>query len=326
MESGEPSGPRECGRCHEVKPINEFGSVKGTPNRCCLECRRRDYAEKRANWTPEQIKRKREIAVVQYYKHRDRVRAYGAAYSRRPDIRERTNARKRERRANDIQYKLKSNVSAMIRVSLAKEIKAGHSIDLLGCTVEEFKAHIEAQFTEGMSWDLWSTDADGISLDHVLPCALFDMTKASQQRACFNYRNVRPMWHRDNIAKQDYLDDGRRAIDLTPDEKREHLISKGYGYLFDGSQDDTLPDPSKLPRPWRYKAVIRDDGKRYESIQDAEHEIGCKQGSIGAAIKRKGKTAGHYYVYAKDVEGRPLEEVLDEYYPKRRPASPHRAA
>lgn len=30
--------------------------------------------------------------------------------------------------------------------------------------------------------------------DHILPVASFDLSNAAQQRACFNHRNIQPLW------------------------------------------------------------------------------------------------------------------------------------
>jgi hypothetical protein len=70
-------------------------------------------------------------------------------------------------------------------------------MELLGCTRAEFLAHIEAQFQPGMTWEnrsLWH-------IDHIRPCAGFDMLDPAQQRVCFHYTNLQPLWAADNIKK-----------------------------------------------------------------------------------------------------------------------------
>jgi hypothetical protein len=56
-------------------------------------------------------------------------------------------------------------------------------------------AHIAAQFQPGMSWDnrgiVWQ-------IDHIKPCASFDLTDTAQQAACFHYTNLRPLLQVDN--------------------------------------------------------------------------------------------------------------------------------
>jgi hypothetical protein len=38
-------------------------------------------------------------------------------------------------------------------------------------------------------------------IDHIKACAKFDLTIDSQQRECFNYTNLQPLWAKENIAK-----------------------------------------------------------------------------------------------------------------------------
>ena len=80
--------------------------------------------------------------------------------------------------------------------------KAGRTKELLGCTIDELMLHLESQFTDGMSWEnrhLWH-------IDHIRPCSSFDLTDAEQQRQCFHYTNLQPLWAADNRAKSDRLD------------------------------------------------------------------------------------------------------------------------
>ena len=38
-------------------------------------------------------------------------------------------------------------------------------------------------------------------IDHIKPCASFDLTDVNQQMECFNYKNLQPLWAKDNLAK-----------------------------------------------------------------------------------------------------------------------------
>ena len=40
-----------------------------------------------------------------------------------------------------------------------------------------------------------------IHIDHIKPCASFDLTDPAQQKECFNYKNLQPLWAFDNISK-----------------------------------------------------------------------------------------------------------------------------
>ena len=79
--------------------------------------------------------------------------------------------------------------------------KDDYTLELVGCTIPELKNHIEDQFTEGMTWDEYSHD--GWHIDHVRPCASFDLNEKSQINICFNWRNLQPLWSLENTVKRD---------------------------------------------------------------------------------------------------------------------------
>jgi hypothetical protein len=68
----------------------------------------------------------------------------------------------------------------------------------LGCTVEEFRAYLESLFTAGMTWGNYGTFWE---IDHIKPCAVFDLTKGDQVAECFNYRNMQPLQQFQNRSK-----------------------------------------------------------------------------------------------------------------------------
>jgi hypothetical protein len=97
-----------------------------------------------------------------------------------------------------------NRIAHAFRCSINKYIKAKNPRDttkgFLGCTFEEFKDHLESQFTEGMTWDNWGRG--GWHIDHIIPCAVFDLTKPSHQKVCFNYQNLQPLWESENCSKR----------------------------------------------------------------------------------------------------------------------------
>ena len=77
--------------------------------------------------------------------------------------------------------------------------KSASTLELLGCSLEKLKSHIESQFTDGMSWS--KMGLYGIHIDHIRPCASFDLSDPEQQRQCFHYTNLQPLWAKDNLEK-----------------------------------------------------------------------------------------------------------------------------
>ena len=80
--------------------------------------------------------------------------------------------------------------------------KAGRGTeDLLGYTMLELRAHIERQFSQGMSWDALARGE--IEIDHIIPVSSFRISSADHPdfSACWGLPNLRPMWKSDNRAK-----------------------------------------------------------------------------------------------------------------------------
>jgi hypothetical protein len=91
--------------------------------------------------------------------------------------------------------RLKTRLNHAFKNGLGK--KVGSTLVLVGCSWEELRSHIESRFVDGMSW----ARIREIEIDHIIPCAKFDLTDPEQQRRCFHYTNLQPLWRGDNRAK-----------------------------------------------------------------------------------------------------------------------------
>lgn len=94
---------------------------------------------------------------------------------------------------------LKGRVTSALKLQSAS--KAYRTAELLGMSVPKFKSWIATQFTESMSWDNYGYST--WHLDHIRPCASFDLTDPAQQLLCFNWRNQRPLQASLNMTKSD---------------------------------------------------------------------------------------------------------------------------
>lgn len=106
----------------------------------------------------------------------------------------------KKRKAADPNYRIKFLMRNRIWMALQRGVaKAGPTVELLGCTIPEFKIHIESLWLPGMTWDNYGKLVWHI--DHIKPCKSFDLTDPEQQRICFHYTNTRPLWAKDNLSK-----------------------------------------------------------------------------------------------------------------------------
>jgi hypothetical protein len=111
----------------------------------------------------------------------------------------------RKRRADDINFilsrRLRSRIRSALKYVLDGQGKNCKTLDLLGCTIEEFKIYIESKFQSGMTWDKKSE----IHIDHIIPISSFDLTDPNQQKQCFHYKNLQPLWRIDNQRKSNKI-------------------------------------------------------------------------------------------------------------------------
>ena len=107
------------------------------------------------------------------------------------------------RSKEDIEFKLTSNLRNLIRSAIKRGggIKSIKSETLIGCSIKECRDHLEQQFRDGMEWGNW--DLEGWHIDHIRPCNSFNMEEEEQQRVAFNWRNLSPLWSKDNLKKRD---------------------------------------------------------------------------------------------------------------------------
>ena len=74
---------------------------------------------------------------------------------------------------------------------------------LLGCTFEYVRQHLASLFRPGMTWE--NNTKHGWHIDHKIPCASFDLTDPEQQKKCFHYTNLQPLWWYENLTKHSKL-------------------------------------------------------------------------------------------------------------------------
>jgi hypothetical protein len=77
--------------------------------------------------------------------------------------------------------------------------KRGSIGTVIGCDWNQLVAHLESQFKPGMGWENYSIR--GWHIDHIRPCASFDLTDPEQQKECFHYSNLQPLWAEENLKK-----------------------------------------------------------------------------------------------------------------------------
>lgn len=182
---------RKCLDCD-----TDLGKCGNAKKRCvsCQKIYRKSYWQVREN-DPKRKQQNKERAIRFRQKNPNKIHEYNK--KARPRIRK----WKAEKYKNDIQYKLSKLLRDRLYHALASNIKSSPTMELLGCSTEQLKIHLESQFKDGMSWNNWSFK--GWHIDHIRPCSSFDLSDPAQQRECFHYTNLQPLWAMDNLKKSD---------------------------------------------------------------------------------------------------------------------------
>lgn len=189
-----------CSKCETIKLRKEFylrkASIDGLSHRCiaCDKIEAKLWREK----NPERAK-----ATTQAWREVNKNRHLDHAASWKRKNRDRFNKITRERYAvryaTDINYKIKVCLRGRLGMALRGSLKASNTTALLGCSIDELRFHLERQFQPGMTWEnhgpVWH-------IDHIKTCASFDLSNPEQQKQCFHYTNLQPLWAVENLKKQ----------------------------------------------------------------------------------------------------------------------------
>ena len=165
---------------NNTQPISfsrkEYNKAYRNKNKEHLALARKEYDKA---WRSNN-KEKRKIIDIKY---RETHKEYFQEYRKRYQVRLSVQLRNRIRRA----LKDSSNV------------KNERTEDLLGSTISDVRKYLEGLFVEGMTWENYGNK--GWHVDHIIPCSFFDLSLPEEQKKCFHYTNLRPLWETDNLSK-----------------------------------------------------------------------------------------------------------------------------
>jgi hypothetical protein len=223
--------PKLCPTCEQTKELTEFNKNKNRKDGYQRECRKcshnshnKHYRTKKSVRLKENLKEghkicsccKQELLLSEFNKAK--LGRFGVSSECKTCLLNRNkiwrenggkqwenNWTKTQRKTNP-QYKLKQilrgrYLDALKRHTTGGKVNKHHSaIELIGCDIEFYKQYLEQQFKSDMTWEnhgvLWE-------IDHIKPCAAFDLTNIEQQKQCFNYINTQPLYKVDNRSKGD---------------------------------------------------------------------------------------------------------------------------
>jgi hypothetical protein len=187
---------KRCNKCKKEKPFEDFNKDKSRKDGLsyrCKSCQKTLHSNHYKKNTKERCLQNKEW----YEKNKDqRLKKCAEYYQNNKD---KKNEYQKMRRKTHPQSKIAERLRGRIWQALKGNAKTHNTIQLLGCSVEDLKTYLENNFKNGMNWENYGTD--GWHIDHIKPCALFNLTKEQDQLLCFNYTNLQPLWAKDNLQK-----------------------------------------------------------------------------------------------------------------------------
>lgn len=198
-----------CSKCGLYKPVSEFPKLKRNKDgldSLCKKCRNlvnKNYREK----NKEKVKKARkkyyeknrqhilDQKTAYFLTHKEEKAKYDKIY--RQKNKNKLKIQKNIWAKNSLKHKIANNLRRRINHALKGENKSKNTLNLLGCSIEYLKEYLSYKFQNGMSWDNYGE----WHIDHIKPCCLFDLSDPNQQKECFHYTNLQPLWAIDNIKK-----------------------------------------------------------------------------------------------------------------------------
>ena len=182
-------------------------------NRERTQSRQRGYYEKNktkvkarvAEYRAKNIELARQRSRDYYRVNKERHAEKRREYSR--DNRDRLNlwlsGYRQARKQTDPGFKAMCHLRSRLWHALNGKAKADSTEALIGCSSSELVTYLESLFQPGMSWDNYGFR--GWHVDHIVPCKDFDLRCPEEQRECFHYANLRPLWAADNLSRKQNL-------------------------------------------------------------------------------------------------------------------------
>jgi hypothetical protein len=126
---------------------------------------------------------------------------YRKEYDSRPETKKLIQEqKKRYNEKHKIKLKIKGAFTRRVkRLFENKRVQQkSQTLYLLGCSILEYKQYLEKQFLPEMTWD---NHGDIWEIDHIIPCAHFNIEEESEQLKCFHYLNTQPLFKTTEIAE-----------------------------------------------------------------------------------------------------------------------------
>jgi hypothetical protein len=217
-----------CKKCELEKNLDEMiksKTSKGGYASLCKDCNRlkskkyrennKDYYDKyiKEYYNRVEIKEKIRLHSIKYREdNKDKLKSQKEEWRKKnkDKVKEQKKRWNKLEKENNLLYYLSQLISASFRKSFRRNgfSKKSKSIDILGCTFDEFKLYLESKFEEWMGWEnkgLYNGEFNyGWDIDHIIP-----ISSANTEEEIIklnHYTNLQPLCSKVNrdIKKNKY--------------------------------------------------------------------------------------------------------------------------
>ena len=200
MASIEPNEIFACSSCHKKFHADGFKvSRLGIRNKSCIECaiRRKEIPRNPAKKCPHgrQKSRCQECEGCGFCEH-NRIKKSCIECKGSCVCEHKTN--RGQCKFCNVDGHLKQAITRRAKQVINEKITNETAMNYIGCDIQTFKNHIEAQFTEGMTWN--NHTSDGWHVDHIIPLT-HGSPSIDEIIKRLHYSNTQPLWATDNIKK-----------------------------------------------------------------------------------------------------------------------------
>lgn len=162
---------------------------------------REEINKRNTKWRKNNIEKVKKLGQKYRETHADYIKKYNNQNKEKINCQRRIIRNKRL--MNDPLYKLTKNIRCRILVFLRQRgvTKRNKTFEIVGCTPQELRNHIESQFIEEMTWNNYGLY--GWHIDHKIP---LDNGKTEDEiyKLC-HYSNLQPMWANENLKKSNKI-------------------------------------------------------------------------------------------------------------------------
>ncbi len=189
-----------CSRCRDTKSITEFNDNKnnkdGKTINCTICSNKINENDKKYRQNKNKINEKRRLS---YQKNKEKINKRNKKYyfKNKIKINTKSNEYVKNKMKNNLLFKLRRNLHSLILISInnKKYTKKSKTQEILGCSYQEFKIHIESQFENWMDWGnhgLYNGQLNhGWDIDHIIPIS---SAKSEDDVIRLNhYSNLQPL-------------------------------------------------------------------------------------------------------------------------------------